>query len=142
MNRMKTKRVFKERRICYVVSFKFVDERRDANSQDFRDRLMAKFEQAVLEGRMTDVVVGLDYARMDSEEFPDPPKPEGRKAKLPEYLEKRGVTLTVSGYDPKAPRQHYCLDCPPVGYPTDKTRCDACPLREPDPPPHQIAGGK
>ncbi len=22
-----------------------------------------------------------------------------------------------------------CSDCPPVGYPTDKTRCDSCPLR-------------
>jgi hypothetical protein len=23
-----------------------------------------------------------------------------------------------------------CSDCPPAGYPTDKTRCDSCPLRE------------
>ncbi len=22
-----------------------------------------------------------------------------------------------------------CSDCPPAGYPTDKTRCDSCPLR-------------
>jgi hypothetical protein len=25
-----------------------------------------------------------------------------------------------------------CSDCPPIGYPTDKTRCDECPRREPD----------
>lgn len=24
-----------------------------------------------------------------------------------------------------------CSDCPPVGYPTDRTRCDACPRRIP-----------
>ena len=25
----------------------------------------------------------------------------------------------------------YCSDCPPPNYPTDKTRCDACPRRYP-----------
>lgn len=24
-----------------------------------------------------------------------------------------------------------CSDCPPVGYPTDRTRCDTCPRRIP-----------
>lgn len=23
-----------------------------------------------------------------------------------------------------------CTDCPPAGYPTDKTRCDSCPRRQ------------
>ena len=26
-----------------------------------------------------------------------------------------------------------CMDCPPVGYPTDKTRCDPCPRRPGEP---------
>jgi hypothetical protein len=26
--------------------------------------------------------------------------------------------------------QNLCADCPPVGYPTDKTRCTSCPHRE------------
>jgi hypothetical protein len=25
-----------------------------------------------------------------------------------------------------------CLGCPPIGYPTDKTRCTPCPRRTPD----------
>jgi hypothetical protein len=29
----------------------------------------------------------------------------------------------------KATDRPLCYDCPPVGYPTDKTRCDECPRR-------------
>jgi len=28
-----------------------------------------------------------------------------------------------------------CEDCPPVGYPTDKTRCDECPRKQTENPP-------
>lgn len=28
-----------------------------------------------------------------------------------------------------------CSDCPPVGYTTDKTRCDSCPFLRFEPPP-------
>ena len=51
----------------YKVSFDFEDDSWNANSQDFRDLLMEMFQQAVLEGRMTDVMVGLDHARMAAE---------------------------------------------------------------------------
>lgn len=29
------------------------------------------------------------------------------------------------------PTEDHCDDCPPVGYPTDKTRCTECPRRDP-----------
>jgi hypothetical protein len=32
--------------------------------------------------------------------------------------------------EPARPYMHLCSDCPPAGYPTSKTRCDACPLKE------------
>lgn len=54
----------------YKVSFDFHDEDGNANSQDFRDLLMEKFEQAVLEGRMTHVSVRLDYEAMDTDQPP------------------------------------------------------------------------
>lgn len=47
----------------FMVCFRFADDREDANTQDFRDELMEYFEQAVLEGRMTDVLVVLDHTR-------------------------------------------------------------------------------
>jgi hypothetical protein len=31
----------------------------------------------------------------------------------------------------RAPEESLCEDCPPVGYPTDKTRCTPCPRRSP-----------
>jgi hypothetical protein len=34
-----------------------------------------------------------------------------------------------------------CSDCPPAGYPTDKTRCAECPRRLSDDPPAQIPDG-
>jgi hypothetical protein len=51
--------------VCYKVSFDFEDDSRNANSQDFRDLLMEKFQQAVLEGRMTNIVVALDHEEME-----------------------------------------------------------------------------
>jgi hypothetical protein len=29
----------------------------------------------------------------------------------------------------KREQESLCEDCPPIGYPTDKTRCAACPRR-------------
>jgi hypothetical protein len=54
-------------KIYYKVSFDFEDDSRNANSQDFRDLLMEMFQKAVMEGRMTDVQVGLDHSRMAEE---------------------------------------------------------------------------
>jgi len=54
--------------VRYKVSFDFQDDDRNANTQDFRDLLMEKFQQAVLEGRMTNVYVYLDYQAMDEGE--------------------------------------------------------------------------
>lgn len=59
-------------KIYYSVSFDFEDDNENANSQDFRDLLMEKFEQAVLEGRMTNVKVALDHRRMVAATCGDP----------------------------------------------------------------------
>ena len=36
-----------------------------------------------------------------------------------------GQPEMANPYDP----EDDCSDCPPLGYPTDKTRCDECPRR-------------
>lgn len=38
-------------------------------------------------------------------------------------------TMAVIAASTKPPEQ-LCSDCPPVGYATDKTRCDPCPRRQ------------
>ena len=36
------------------------------------------------------------------------------------------------GLQMRAEGMRKCEDCPPVGYPTDNTRCEPCPRREPN----------
>lgn len=47
------------------------------------------------------------------------------KGKVPYYHGDEDTCPTCHGSGRKL-----CLDCPPSGYPADKTRCSACPLRE------------
>ena len=39
------------------------------------------------------------------------------------------VRARAAAADEKPRDRPLCYDCPPVGYPTDKTRCDECPRR-------------
>lgn len=50
----------------FHVEFDFVDDDPNANTADFRDLLLEKFEQAALEGRMSNVIVTIDHARLQS----------------------------------------------------------------------------
>ncbi len=44
----------------------------------------------------------------------------------------KGMVKQVNEFDHAAGcplQEQNCFDCPPVGYPTDKTRCSVCPRR-------------
>ena len=45
------------------IEFDFYDDRPEANTGDFKDELEEKYQQAYLEGRMTNVVVQIDHAK-------------------------------------------------------------------------------
>jgi hypothetical protein len=72
----------------YKVSFDFEDDSRNANSQDFRDLLMEMFQQAVMEGRMTNVEVGLDHARIEAVEGQKPKEAEGQEECCSRYAKR------------------------------------------------------
>lgn len=40
--------------------------------------------------------------------------------------------MTQPNREPKSAESALCSDCPPVGYPTDETRCNPCPRRSPE----------
>ena len=54
-----------------------------------------------------------------------------RRGVIPAPVEYEAVVAAINDARKiMAPQYQFCDDCPPVGYPTDKTRCAPCPRRE------------
>lgn len=47
----------------------------------------------------------------------------------PRRASDRHSTFNVAAIDRALTEAELCADCPPTGYPTDKTRCAPCPRR-------------
>lgn len=110
-----------------------------ASKDDLRRLIAASQQQAKVSGEVEDlkvmlaecVLVFTDYAK---QHFAKETEEGDRKGAANQALARRcRAALAAQPSGEGAETTALCENCPPVGYPTDKTRCTPCPRRAAQP---------